>query len=148
MAIVARLRDLLVQHAEDFAQLITEEMGCPISQSRAIQVPNPVGILDAYLDVAATYPFREVRQSRNGQALVTREPVGVVAAIVPWNVPLVTHDAEDRPRGVGGVHRGAQALAGEPRWTLTCSPSCSTRPVCRRGWSTLCPRTARSASTW
>ena len=88
MAIVARLRDLLVQHTNDFASLITEEMGCPISQSRAIQVPNPVGILEAYLDVAATYPFRELRRSRNGQALVTREPVGVVAGVVPWNVPL------------------------------------------------------------
>ena len=88
MAIVARLRDLLVQHTDDFAKLITEEMGCPISQSRAIQVPNPVGILEAYLDVAATYPFRELRQSRNGHALVTRVPVGVVAGVVPWNVPL------------------------------------------------------------
>ncbi len=88
MAIVRRLRDLLVLHAEDFARLITEEMGCPISQSRAIQVPNPVGITEAYLDVAETYPFRELRRSRNGQALVIREPVGVVAAIVAWNVPL------------------------------------------------------------
>jgi aldehyde dehydrogenase (NAD+) len=88
MAVVARLRDLLVQHSDDLAQLITEEMGCPISQSRAIQVRNPVGILEAYLDVATQYPFRELRQSRNGQALVSREPIGVVAGVVPWNVPL------------------------------------------------------------
>jgi len=88
MAIVSRLRDLLVERTDDFARLITDEMGCPISQSRSIQVPNPVGILEAYLDVASTYPFREVRRSKNGQALVTREPVGVVAGVVPWNVPL------------------------------------------------------------
>ncbi len=85
--ILERFRDLLLASSEDLAQLITEEMGCPITQSRNIQVVNPVGILEAYLDVARNYPFRVVRRSANGQALVTREPVGVVAGIVPWNVP-------------------------------------------------------------
>jgi aldehyde dehydrogenase (NAD+) len=88
IAMVTRLRDLLVERKEEFAQLITDEMGCPITQSRSIQVPTPVAILEAYVDVAATYPFRDVRRSRNGQALVVREPVGVVAGVVPWNVPL------------------------------------------------------------
>ncbi len=88
IAIVERLRDLIVEHSEELAQVTTAEMGCPISQSRAIQVPNPVGILQAYVDTVRTYPFEEVRQSANGQALVLREPVGVVAGVVPWNVPL------------------------------------------------------------
>jgi len=87
MAMLRRLRALLIDHREELAGLITDEMGCPITQSRNIQVVNPVRVLDAYLDVAATYPFRNVRRSHAGQALVTREPVGVVAAVVPWNVP-------------------------------------------------------------
>lgn len=88
MEILGRLRDLLVAHTDDLAQLITDEMGCPITQSRTIQVGNPVGILEAYLDAAVEYPFRTIRHSRVGQALVTKGPVGVVAAVVPWNVPL------------------------------------------------------------
>ena len=88
IALVTRLRDLLVEHAEELAQVISQEMGCPIAQARSIQVPNPVGILEAYVETAQTFPFRSVRQSRNGQALVLREPVGVVAGVVPWNVPL------------------------------------------------------------
>ena len=88
IGLVNRLRDLLVEHAEELAQVISAEMGCPITQSRTIQVVNPVGILDAYVDTAQTYPFRSIRQSRNGRALVLREPVGVVAGVVPWNVPL------------------------------------------------------------
>jgi aldehyde dehydrogenase (NAD+) len=88
MGILTRLRDLLLAHSDEFAQLITDEMGCPITQSRAIQVGNPVGILEAYLDAAAEYPFRTIRHSKVGQALVTKDPVGVVAAVVPWNVPL------------------------------------------------------------
>jgi aldehyde dehydrogenase (NAD+) len=87
IAIVRRLRDLLVSHSEEFAQLITAEMGSPITQSRNIQVVNPIRILDAYVDVAESFPFREVRGSEFGRALVVRQPVGVVAAVSPWNVP-------------------------------------------------------------
>ncbi|UZX03000.1 aldehyde dehydrogenase [Arthrobacter sp. CDRTa11] len=87
MAILKRFRGLLLERSEELAQLITAQMGCPITQSRTIQVVNPVGILEAYLETAETYPFRTLRRSANGQALVTREPVGVVAAVVPWNVP-------------------------------------------------------------
>jgi aldehyde dehydrogenase (NAD+) len=88
IGILARLRDLLVENADELARAITEEMGCPITQSRSIQVVNPVRILEAYLETAAAYPFSSVRRSSNGQAFVLREPVGVVAGIVPWNVPL------------------------------------------------------------
>ncbi|MFF4357684.1 aldehyde dehydrogenase [Streptomyces sp. NPDC001604] len=88
IALLERLRDLLVKHSDELAQVITEEMGCPISQSRAIQVVNPVRILEGYIEAARQYPFRSVRRSEHGQALVLREPVGVVAGVVPWNVPL------------------------------------------------------------
>jgi aldehyde dehydrogenase (NAD+) len=71
------------------ARLITEEMGCPITQARNIQVVAPVDIIDSYLQTAQDYPFREVRRSLKGAtALVVREPVGVVTAVTPWNVPL------------------------------------------------------------
>jgi aldehyde dehydrogenase (NAD+) len=71
------------------ARLITEEMGCPITQARNIQVVTPVDIIDSYLQTAQDYPFREVRRSLKGAtALVVRQPVGVVAAVTPWNVPL------------------------------------------------------------
>ena len=87
IGILERFRDLLLEASEELAHLITDEMGCPIAQSRSIQVVNPVGILEAYRDTAKAYPFRAIRRSANGQALVTREPIGVVAGVVPWNVP-------------------------------------------------------------
>jgi aldehyde dehydrogenase (NAD+) len=88
IGILRRLRDLMVDQSDLLADTITQEMGCPISQSRSIQVVNPVRILEAYLEIAARYPFRSVRSSSYGHALILREPVGVVAGIVPWNVPL------------------------------------------------------------
>ncbi|MCA4135380.1 aldehyde dehydrogenase [Arthrobacter sp. M4] len=87
IAILQRWRELILEHKEELAQLITDEMGAPITQSREIQVANPVNIIDAYVAIAREYPFRSVRRSTNGQALVMREPVGVVAAVVPWNMP-------------------------------------------------------------
>lgn len=87
LEVLHRFRALYAEHADDFAELITSEMGCPISLSRQIQVGTPLSILDGYLEVAATHPFREIRRSASGSALVTKEPIGVVAAIVSWNVP-------------------------------------------------------------
>jgi acyl-CoA reductase-like NAD-dependent aldehyde dehydrogenase len=86
--VLRRVRNAIEERREDFAQLITDEMGSPISQSRAIQVGTPLALLDSYIELAETFPFRDIRTSPSGSALVTREPVGVVAAVVPWNVPL------------------------------------------------------------
>ncbi len=88
LRLVRELRRLLDEERERGAQLMTDEMGCPIAQSRSVLAGAPIDIVDAYLEVAETFPFREVRRARTGTALVTREPVGVVAAVVPWNSPL------------------------------------------------------------
>jgi acyl-CoA reductase-like NAD-dependent aldehyde dehydrogenase len=90
IAVLKRLADALAANSDALASLITDEMGCPIAQSRTIQVPTSRAILDTYLELAPSYPFRSVRRSATGTALVIREPVGVVAAVVPWNMPLTT----------------------------------------------------------
>ena len=146
IGILTRLRDLLVAHTEEFAQLITDEMGCPITQSRAIQVGNPVGILEAYLDAAAEYPFRAIRHSKVGQALVTKDPVGVVAAVVPWNVPL---SLTLQKAGAGARSPGARSCSSplpRLRSTRTSSRDSSAKLGCLRALSTWFRRTARSAS--
>lgn len=88
LALVAELRRLLEAEKETAAQIMTAEMGCPISQSRSLLAQAPLDVIDSYLDVARTFPFRAIRESVTARALVTHEPVGVVAAIVPWNSPL------------------------------------------------------------
>lgn len=89
MKVLARLRDLIHEEGEAIAQLVTEEMGCPISTSRWMQAAGPKVMLDMFLEVAPSYPFTEVRRAATGNGLVVREPLGVVAAVVPWNAPVL-----------------------------------------------------------
>ncbi|WP_230673267.1 aldehyde dehydrogenase [Rathayibacter sp. Leaf248] len=89
VAVLRRLEEGLRRRGEELARLITDEMGSPITQSRAIQVGNASAVIAAFLDLADTYPFEVERTTSRTRALVTREPVGVVAAVVPWNMPLV-----------------------------------------------------------
>jgi 4-guanidinobutyraldehyde dehydrogenase/NAD-dependent aldehyde dehydrogenase len=81
--------DLILAHQEELALLETLDMGKPIGDSMAIDIPatanairwNAEAIDKLYDEVAAT-PHDQL-------GLVTREPAGVVAAIVPWNFPLI-----------------------------------------------------------
>ena len=58
----------------------------------------------------ATFAFDEVRAGvLNPEVLVTKEPVGVVGAIAPWNVPLFIAVGQARPRAGGRLHGGVQA---------------------------------------
>ena len=97
IALIQRLAAEFQKHEELMAQIITDEMGSPIKQSREIQVRTPQHLFSELVDLAQQYPFREVRRSKTGSALVTQEPVGVVAAVVPWNSPQSTIIAKVAP---------------------------------------------------
>jgi betaine-aldehyde dehydrogenase len=88
---IKRLSDHIMGEMDDWARLISTEMGSPFSFSQMGQVLASSMVLNYYADtLAPTYHFEEVRNGIMGPALVRREPVGVAAAIVPWNVPLFT----------------------------------------------------------
>ena len=79
-----KIADAVKARTEELAQLICGEVGMPIKLARAIQVGAPVYNWKAYASLAREFAFEE----RVGNSLVVREPVGVVAAITPWNYPL------------------------------------------------------------
>ncbi|BAN50685.1 aldehyde dehydrogenase [Metapseudomonas resinovorans] len=88
-AVMIRFADLIDAHAEELALLETLDMGKPISDSLSVDVPAASSAIrwsgeaiDKIYDEVAATPHNEL-------GLVTREPVGVVAAIVPWNFPLL-----------------------------------------------------------
>lgn len=84
---LAATSELIADRADELARVITSEMGAPIASALADQVRQPVATIDYYVELAASYPFRQQR-SVGRATTVVHEPVGVVAAIVPWNAPL------------------------------------------------------------
>jgi betaine-aldehyde dehydrogenase len=86
--VMAKLSQAIQARSSDIAEMITKENGCPISWSLMGQVFASTMVLDFYTGLVRDYAFEEERQGLMGPALVRKEPVGVAAAIVPWNVPL------------------------------------------------------------
>jgi aldehyde dehydrogenase (NAD+) len=86
--VMQRLCELVQANADELANLITAENGAPILFSHFGQVGAAHMVLDYYAGLTRTHPFEEVRQAMLGPAVVRKEPVGVVGAIIPWNVPL------------------------------------------------------------
>jgi betaine-aldehyde dehydrogenase len=90
IAHLRRLSDLYAAGVDELATLITDEIGSPITFSIFTQAVAPSMMLTTFLDLAASHPWAERRPTTTGgTSVVRRLPVGVVAAIVPWNVPQV-----------------------------------------------------------
>jgi betaine-aldehyde dehydrogenase len=87
-AVLARASELVMTRHDELAELVTQEVGTPIKQSRRSRVTNVRDMFDIHVQMAETYPWVELRKGLRSQIEIRQEPVGVVGAIVPWNVPL------------------------------------------------------------
>ncbi|WP_246284691.1 aldehyde dehydrogenase family protein [Gordonia asplenii] len=80
--------DLIDRNADELAVLVSREMGKPARDARTIEVATTARVLRWYGELADKLMDESPRGLNDALALVTREPVGVVAAITPWNFPL------------------------------------------------------------
>lgn len=87
IAVLERAIALFAQRSEELADLITAEMGSPITFSRNAQGPIAQHILAYFIQLGSTFRFEQAREGLSLPALVVHDPVGVVAAIAPWNYP-------------------------------------------------------------
>jgi len=103
IAAVQKFSEAYAAHIPDMAAVITEEMGSPISFSNLAQSPAPWMMLNTFVQIAGEYPWEERRQGVLGSdVVVRREPVGVVGAIVPWNVPQFVTMSKLAPALIAG----------------------------------------------
>ena len=80
---------LLTERLDDIAYSWTLQVGAPIMLTKKLVGQNPT-LFNYYADLIETYPFvDERRRDDGGKVKVVKEPVGVCAAITPWNAPLV-----------------------------------------------------------
>ena len=85
LRVVRAIADGLRARAEEIAATMSAEMGTPISFATNVQVPNPIGITEGVVEEIEAGALDPVEV---GNSLIRREPIGVVAAITPWNFPL------------------------------------------------------------
>src|SRR5215831_5361398 len=87
--LVWRIGERLMERADEIARLETLHNGKPIFESRQIEVPAAAECFQYYAGWADKIHGETVPVKGNYLTYTLREPVGVVAAIVPWNFPLL-----------------------------------------------------------
>ncbi|WP_020136340.1 aldehyde dehydrogenase family protein [Streptomyces sp. 351MFTsu5.1] len=87
-AVLVRLAGLMERDAEILARLDSEDAGKPITECRTGDVPGAIESVRWFAEAADKVFGRVAPSGPDGLGLMIREPVGVVAAILPWNYPL------------------------------------------------------------
>jgi acyl-CoA reductase-like NAD-dependent aldehyde dehydrogenase len=82
--LLQKVSDELKARIDEVGYTICTEVGMPIKLATRIQAGSPVEIFSLYAKLSAEFDF----ESRDGNSVILRDPVGVVAAITPWNYPL------------------------------------------------------------
>src|SRR3954465_12253756 len=86
--VIAKFTELLTERIDEVSGIITDEMGAPSATVQMMMWTPAQSVLATYAGLAESFPWEETRIGLFGETKVRREPVGVVAAIIPWNVPL------------------------------------------------------------
>jgi acyl-CoA reductase-like NAD-dependent aldehyde dehydrogenase len=87
--VLLRFAESLRVHAQELALTETLDMGKPIADSLAVDVPSAANCIQWYGEAIDKIYDEVAPTGHQSLALVTREPLGVVGAIVPWNFPMI-----------------------------------------------------------
>jgi len=87
--VLAAFAQSILAHREELALLETLDMGKPISDSLKVDVPAAARCIQWYAEAIDKIYDEVAPTGPDALALITREPMGVVGAIVPWNFPLL-----------------------------------------------------------
>ncbi|WP_151812385.1 aldehyde dehydrogenase [Acinetobacter bereziniae] len=83
-----KLAELILEHAEELALLESLNVGKPIQDSLNVDIPGAASCFEWYAE-SIDKMYDEIAPTHHDQlAMIRREPIGVVAAVVPWNFPL------------------------------------------------------------
>ena len=80
--------DVYMKHSDEMGEVISEEMGAPLSMSKTSQSGTGSFHIQAFIDAMKTYEFeRELRPDTPNDRII-HEPIGVCGLITPWNWPM------------------------------------------------------------
>jgi gamma-glutamyl-gamma-aminobutyraldehyde dehydrogenase/4-guanidinobutyraldehyde dehydrogenase/NAD-dependent aldehyde dehydrogenase len=87
--VMTRFADLLLAHGDELALTETLDMGKPVQYARAVDVNAAANCVRWYGEAIDKLYGEIAPTASTALALITREPVGVVGVIVPWNYPMI-----------------------------------------------------------
>lgn len=87
--VMIKFADLLLTHADELALMETLDMGKPVKFSRSVDVNSASNCIRWYGEAIDKIYDEIAPTASTALALITREPVGVVGVIVPWNYPMI-----------------------------------------------------------
>jgi len=88
-----QLYEGLLEEKEQFRSIVVREVGAPVSTTPFMQIDEPIEMVSYWADLAGSYEYEKAMSDvpflgRPQRRILRREPVGVVGAITPWNVPF------------------------------------------------------------
>jgi len=109
-AILRKLFDLMIANTDDLAAIMTAEQGKPLAESKG-EIAYAASFIEWFAEEAKRVYGETIPQNMKGRRIiVTKEPVGVFAAITPWNFPAAMITRKTGPgwaAGCTGVIRPA-----------------------------------------
>ena len=87
-ALLLRLAELILAHREELALLDSLSMGKPVMDAWNVDVPGAAQVFAWYAESLDKLYDQVAPTAQNALATITRVPLGVIAAVVPWNFPL------------------------------------------------------------
>jgi gamma-glutamyl-gamma-aminobutyraldehyde dehydrogenase/4-guanidinobutyraldehyde dehydrogenase/NAD-dependent aldehyde dehydrogenase len=87
--VMIKFADQLLQHADELALMETMDMGKPIKYARAVDVNSAANCIRWYGEAVDKIYDEIAPTASTALALITREPMGVIGVIVPWNYPMI-----------------------------------------------------------
>src|SRR6201981_245107 len=116
--ILRRMYDLMMANQEDLATLMTAEQGKPMTKSRG-EIAYAAAFIEWFGEEGKrVYGDTIPAHASDKRIVVTKEPIGVCAAITPWNFPAAMITRKAGPALAAGCTKGVKPAGGDPFFAL------------------------------
>lgn len=109
------LADAMQSRFDEFARLLTREQGKPLPQAQ-VEIGGAIAVIRAF--AAMEIPLKTLKESETERIVQQRTPLGVVAAITPWNFPMLLLMMKVAPALIAGNTVIAKPAPTTPLTTL------------------------------
>lgn len=100
--VLLRFADLIEKHQEELALIEVLDCGKPISDARAVDLPDSIETLRWHAELADKLHDQTTQTPADVVSMIVREPIGVVGAVIPWNFPIFVAMWKLAPALAGG----------------------------------------------